>query len=188
MRRALLVAYATCDLQAREANPKAERFPTETQLGNYVRLPFKGGLAGPLERQTMMTGWDRDTDGVPVPAEQWLEDFTSAERSHPSMIQYWADKWKEPVRRTYNPNPVPEEKLRETMSGMPEDLFRFVADGPIKGDRSEALVALAWKLKQRGYGPDQAYAILCTADQRWGKYYLRPDGDIYLKDIIERTL
>lgn len=66
MRRALKVAYAAIELPAKEANPKSEQLKPG-QVGNYVRLPYKGALTNkgnPL-KQTFMAGWDHNNDGIP---------------------------------------------------------------------------------------------------------------------------
>lgn len=188
MRRALKVAYAACDLQAREANPKAETL-REGQLGNYVRLPFKGGLWSPQQRQTMMEEWDADSDGKPVCAAEWFANFEPGFRTDPRLVNEWASRWKEPERKRLEDPQVSVDELRILFDGMPPELFDFVANGPRgNGDRSEALVALAFKLKRAGYTPNQRYGIVVQADRRWGKYWERPDGEHYLAEIIERTM
>ena len=188
MRRALKVAYAACDLQAREANPKAEELRPD-QLGNYVRLPYKGGKNGCLERQTFMTDWNADNDGTPIGVGTWFGEFDSTMRAHPGTIDYWAGKWKEPKRKKFNRPSISEDRLKELFAGINQDLFDFIKDGPKgSGDRSEALVALAFKMRRGGYTPEETYAAVEAADQRWGKYHLRPDGDVYLLDIVERTM
>ena len=94
MRRALKVAYTTIDLQAREANPKQESLRPD-QLGNYVRLPFKGGLGHSLDRQVMMYDWGIESDGRPAQAVEWFDGFDDLMRVDPSTIQYWADaQWR----------------------------------------------------------------------------------------------
>jgi len=188
MRRALKVAYATIGLQAREANPKAEDLRPD-QLGNFVRLPFKGALEGFTDRQVIMEQWDETGDGLPVSVGTWFNNFTQASRTHPGTIQYWAEKWKEPKRKKIVDPQISESQLRVMFRTMPDPLFQFIKDGPAgTGDRSEALVALAFKMKRAGYTPEETYAAVKAADERWGKYYLRPDADVYLLDIVERTL
>lgn len=189
MRRALKVAYATCDLQAREANPKTESFPTPDKLGNYVRLPYKGALHGYQERQVMMENWDVDTDGTVVPVSVWFGRFDDTCRVHPGVVEYWSSKWKEPERKRIVDPQISEDALRRMFKSMPTELFSFIKDGPVgAGDRSEALVALAFKMKRAGYSPEETLAAVNAADQRWGKYHLRPDGDLYILDIVERTM
>jgi hypothetical protein len=188
MRRMLKVAYAAIDLPAREANPKSEHLRPE-QLGNYVRLPFKGALKGTPERQVMTAGWSSDDDGEPVPVADWFNSIDDDVRANPELIQRWSAKWKEPQRQRFENPQVSEEELATLACGMDPKLFQFLKDGPSTGtDRSEALVAFAFKLKNAGYTPDQRYGFIRAADLRWGKYWERPDGDVYLLDIVERTL
>ena len=188
MRRALKVAYAAIDLPAREANPKSEDLRPE-QLGNYVRLPYKGALTATEtpERQTFMKDFSSSNDGTPMSAAEFFE--TDPLRLAPDTIRYWANKWKEPTRERFNKPAISEEELRKVAVSMDRELFKFLKDGPPGfGDRSEALVAFAFKLKRAGYTPEERYGLLEAADRRWGKYHLRPDGDVYLLDIVERTL
>lgn len=192
VRRALKVAYAAIGLQAREANPKTEHLVSPTQLGNYVRLPFKADLASgePLTKQTMMTSWTADSDGIPVrSAEMWFASIVPSCRAHPSLFQYWADKWVEPERKRLATTALSDQQVRAMFKGMPDDLLGFIKDGPDgTSDRSEALVALAWKMKRAGYTGTEIYAAVDAADKRWGKYHMRPDGHLYIQDIVERTL
>lgn len=188
MRRTLKVAYATIHLQVREANPKAESL-REGQLGNYVRLPYKDSIGNHLERQTMTVGWSSEDDGEPIGVADWFNSFEPAFRTNPEHIHRWASKWKEPQRKQFTKPQVSEAELQRTFRGMNKELFEFVCEGPPGGgDRSEALVALAFKCKRAGYTPAETFAIVDAADRRWGKYHLRPDGEAYLLDVVERTL
>lgn len=185
MRRALKVAYAAIDLPAKEANPKSEEL-REHQLGNYVRLPFKGSLVETIRRQVMMEGWDQKSDGEPVQARRWFSEFD--QRAKVETIEHWASKWKEqPRQRLRSVDPVSDEKLEELLVGLPGDIFNFVKTGPVH-DRSGGLVALAFKLKQLGLSPSEIYRLVEVADQRWGKYVARPNRDEFLMDIVERVL
>lgn len=187
MRRALKVAYATIGLQAKEANPKAEEL-REGQLGNYVRLPYKSGMVMHVERQCMMASWGEATEGKPIQAKDWFADFCEKDRTDKTTIEYWAKKWVEPVKHRYTEPKISEEQLKLLAVNMSQDLFRFLMDGPKNGDRSEALVAFAWKLKYAGYMPDEIFGFIQAADLRWGKYHLRPNGTDYLLDIVERVM
>ena len=189
MRRMLKVAYAAINLPAREANPKAEKGTHSDWLGNYVRLPFKGGMFVPPERQTMMKGWDVTHDGEPMSADFFFHWFNSKHRAQPSDIQSWASRWVEPARKHLPQSRLSDDEIKRMFEHMPSDLFDFVASGPPRGgDRSEALVALAWKLKRSGFTAKEIYAAVCAADMRWGKYHDRPDGELYLQEIVERVL
>lgn len=190
MRRALKIAYQAIGLQAREANPKAERL-RDGQLGNYVRLPYKGGAQNPDgRRQVMMTGWSEDGDGEPMSVYEFMDGFDDYARVPTQTIEYWASKYIEPSRPVFEPRDVmvPGD-LKEVIGGFPQKLREFVTQGPPPGtDRSEALCALAYKLKSQGLTPDGMYAVMDLADRRWGKYADREDRTNYLADIVERTM
>ena len=185
MRRALKVAYAAIDLPAKEANPKSEQL-REGQLGNYVRLPFKGSMVENCRRQVMTHGWDQKSDGEPIQVRRWLYEFDH--RTAPETIEHWASKWREPKReRIEHVSPVSDEKMEQLMVTLPGDLFNFIKTGPTH-DRSGGLVSLAYKLRQLGLTPDEIYACVDVADQRWGKYTQRPNRESFILDIVERVL
>ena len=97
-------------------------------------------------------------------------------------------KWREPKReRLERVSSVSDEKLEQLMGNLPGDLFTFIKSGPVH-DRSGGLVSLAYKLKQLGLTPDEIYACVDVADQRWGKYVQRPNRESFLLDIVERVL
>ena len=100
MRRALKVAYAAIELPAKEANPKSEQLKPG-QVGNYVRMPYKGALSNkgnPL-KQTFMAGWDAQGDGVPVPCSDWLYEFDNSFTTPVVVIEDWGKRWIEPERK-----------------------------------------------------------------------------------------
>jgi hypothetical protein len=186
MRRALKVAYAAIDLHAREANPKQETLGAG-QLGNYVRLPFKGGFAGNLQRQVMMREWDASSDGTPIQAADWFTDFDGVLRAEPAHIEYWASKWFEPEKKHIaNVSPMSEADLH-MIDQLPARIHKFVMGDP-PYDRSQGLTALAHHLKRAGYTPQEAYKVVDFTDTRWGKYVGRQDREGLLLNIIERTL
>jgi len=45
-------------------------------------------------------------------------------------------------------------------------------------------VRLAYRLRSDGIAAETAYSIIRRADIRWGKFYLRPDGEKHLAKII----
>jgi len=187
MRRALKVAYAAIDLPAKEANPKQEALK-EGQLGNYVRLPFKGGLLGPLERQVMMRDWNSSRDGEPVQVTEWFDLFDQNMRTAPSVLEHWASKWREPARQHMEGAAEPfTENDAKLLDLLPGDLYLFIKNGP-RQDRSGGLVALAFKLKAAGFTPQEIYKVVDLADSRWGKYRDRANRELFLLDIVERTL
>lgn len=179
MRRALKVAYAAIDLPAKEANPKQESLRPD-QLGNYVRLPYPGGLIVTKERQTMMYNCTKDGDGVPFTLGEWLdrgEFYTPA-----PTIERWAAKWYEAPKPIINVS-------TETMDPAMLERFtwkqrRFFENGP-KGDRSAGLVALGHQLAQCGWQPQDVFTALWSAP--WNKYTERANGEEFVRDICERV-
>lgn len=183
MRRALKVAYASIDLVAKEANPKSETL-RPNQLGNYVRLPYKSFVRNPnIDRQIVMTNWNKDDDGQPMP----LDDFMEWDPATPNTVfERWAAKWREPVRTqgTYTSD-EDAVRLGQNITGTLKYLWR---DGPKnEHKRSDGLVALAFRLRDQGFTPDQVFTLVVDADHRWGKYWERPNGEEYLMDIVDRA-
>ena len=190
MRRSLKVAYAAIELPAKEANPKQEQLKPG-QVGNYVRLPYKGAFnnAGNQWRQCFMAGWDAENDGHPVPASDWLYEWDMSFATPCIMVDEWAARWKEPTRKVIvDLEKLDDTELAKVVSRLPGDLKLFVQNGPVS-DRSAGLVALAYKLRSQGYTAKEIYSIIEVADMLWGnKYADRPDGQKWLIDIVERVV
>lgn len=191
MRRALKVAYAAIELPAKEANPKSEQLKPG-QVGNYVRLPYKGAFKStslPQVRQTFMAGWNAKDDGVPVPASDWLYEWDNSFTTPNIVITDWADRWVETPRKVIvDLDKLDEPELKSTLSRLPGNLKLFVQNGPAS-DRSAGLVALAYQLRSHGYTAKEIYSIIAVADMLWGnKYGDRPDGEKWLIDIVERVV
>lgn len=188
MRRALKVAYAAIELPAKEANPKSEQLKPG-QVGNYVRLPYKGAWAGGTFRQTFMAGWDNQGDGSPIHVSDWLHEFDGSCTTNVDTITVWASRFREPERKLIvNLDTVPDGELKTLVDRLPGELRLFVERGPVS-DRSAGLVALAYKLRAQRYNAKEIYSIIRIADMAWGsKYGHRADGDKWLIDIVERVM
>lgn len=185
MRRCLKVAYAAIDLPAKEANPKSEVL-APNQLGNYVRLPYKGGLVVTPVRQCMMSGWGPSGDGLPVPIRGWLiPDLKWNGYSDPGRVSHWASKWYEPKRKsaTFNPADIPDD-VSSLLDGLDTGWRSKYTDGTAT-DRSETIVALAYWCARRGWKPQDTYAVLWWSP--WNKYRDRQDGERYVMDIVDRA-
>jgi hypothetical protein len=185
MRRALKMAYSIIDLPAKEANPKQEHLRPD-QLGNYVRLPYKGIMSGAIHngRQIVMSDWCKDHDGQMVPFPHFLEmePFSST-----TVLETWADKWYEPERKLVSVNTEVTADVEKILSGVDVKLRDFARNGP-KYDRSAGMVALAHKLKEARVSAQDAFSVVAWADAAWGKQYQnRLDGQGLLLDIIERA-
>lgn len=188
MRRCLKVAYAAIDLPAKEANPKQEVLGVN-QLGNYVRLPYKGGLLVAADRQTMVWGWNKTNDGQPVPFRDWVDGVYRAwdsrvdHLSDANVVRKWATKWFEPVRASQR------TELRDIDPNIEEHVlsnWRSMWRGEmLVGDRSSTFVAMAYAHAKRGHSPQAVFDILWACP--WNKYVDRPDGEKYVQDIVDRA-
>ena len=181
MRRAFLAVHQAVNYPATEVNPKQES--AGTGLGNYVRLPYHGQLNATGENRYML-----DENSNPIQFETFVELAMSSMASS-EQLESIASLWKqaEPQRFVSNTLAPMEVKLilMKSADAIPYVIWR---DGPLEGqDRSTALVRLAHKLHEGGIEPDEAFAVLKSADARWGKFYLRNDGDKELMKIVERT-
>ena len=184
MRRALKVAYSAIGLPAKEANPKSEKLRV-SQLGNYVRLPYKGFLQGHTERQTFVQGFDRHSDGQPLPLQEFLAEKKGVD---PGAIKKWAAKWFEPPRKHHvsAETLLEDDALRVLASRMLPQTYSVWHDGPRTADRSATLQALGHAFAKQGFTPKECYQLVAAADRMWGKYHQRVDGEGYIVDIVER--
>lgn len=184
MRRALKVAYAAIDLPAKEANPKSEQLRA-TQLGNYVRLPYKGGLVRTGERQVMMQGWASGTDGSVMSLERFISHSVHNEVfSNMVTLDKWAAKWYEPPRRAINLDIDVTADALTLADRLPSTWRTVWLDGAVR-DRSATFVAMAYDLARRGWKPQDVFNVLWFCP--WNKYRDRHDGEVYVQDIVERA-
>lgn len=183
MRRALKVAYAAIGLPAKEANPKSENL-RPNQLGNYVRLPYKSGLVVPKpERQTMVGGWDRHNDGVPMSFTDFISTPDVLMFTDHRKIHYWASKWYEPPRKHIHVE-VDDTDVLALAAVLPTDWRDTWREGNVR-DRSATFVAMAHNLAKMGWQPQDVFTILWGCP--WNKYRDRNDGVGYVQDIVERA-
>ncbi len=182
MRRMLLAAHQVAQVRPTEVNPKQTGQLGGQGLGNYVRLPYPGGLLSlPTERYVV------DNSGVSLP----LEDFVPralATRVTPDKVAEVAGYYIEPAP-TRRPVQEPIGDMAEAarlLTPLGRVIFR---DGPIEGrDRSTTLTHLAYECVKAGLAPGDALAILEDADLRWGKYLVRGQpGEVELHKLIERA-
>jgi hypothetical protein len=182
MRRCLKVAYAAIDLPAKEANPKSENL-RPTQLGNYVRLPYKAAAVTESERQTMMQGWSATGDGHPMSADLFLSELNDP-YSDPARVKHWASKWYEPPRKVINCDIDVTQDALALADRLPVTWRTVWLEGAVR-DRSATFVAMAYDLAKRGWRPQDVFNILWFCP--WNKYRERNDGEVYVQDIVERA-
>jgi len=184
MRRMLLVAHQVAEYPAREVNPKQSDV-SATKVGNYVRLPYYGGLQTTPARRVIL-----DEHDVPMPLDNFV---VSAKQSlvPVSVISHLASFYKEPVKpkTEIDWSSVDSENLEEALRSTSQ-LARIIwRDGPLEGqDRSTALMRLAHVCFRANISPSMCTVIVVDADKRWGKYHRRGDaGTEEIRKIVERA-
>jgi len=178
MRRCLLVAHQVCDYPAKEVNPKQE---TVSGFGNYVRLPYFGGMDGTPQERVVLDEYDK-----PMALSVFVEAALQS-RNKVAVIERVALMWKEPRRAELKfDKPIPSiSELRYYMSPY---TFKIWQHGPLDGsDRSSTLVRLADRLRRDGMRPEEVLSALIEADKRWGKFHSREDGLLQLESIVMKV-
>lgn len=187
MRNAFLVVHQIANIPATEVNPKQTTLQGK-KLGNWVRLPYPGGLKQTPERQVMV---DSNGDAIPFPMfVEYAYDkrvslaqlervaaLYSAPESKRSQVQ--VDQWSGDL-----------EPLRAKLGGLANTIF---CEGPLQArdgkqgrDRSSTLSRLAWLMaSERELSPTEAFALLVDADKRWGKFHDRDDCIEQLQRILD---
>jgi hypothetical protein len=183
MRRALLFACQIGEVPTTEVNPKSEGEDDPSFLGNYVRLPYPGMLqeCDRLGRRTMRDGL------TPIGLEEFL-DLAMVHLATISQLATVAQMWTPPVQThtiLVSGDVTLDEALRRKLSGL---VWKIVNEGPLDGsDRSGTLARLAFKCFDDNLSPDEALAVLTAADENWGKFSTRPDGQRRLASMVERA-
>jgi hypothetical protein len=180
MRRALLAAHQAINYPAKEVNPKQEN--AGAGYGNYVRLPYPRAVHGLFNAERVVL----DDNDQPMPLETFLKEAVGS-RATSAQLEAVARLWVPPSRThvAQMETSVDVKQALHKVGAIPYVIWR---DGPMEGnDRSSTLFRLAIKVKECNATPQEAYAIIKSADQRWGKFYLRPDGEQELIKIIERS-
>lgn len=184
MRRALMAACVAISYNPKEVNPKAEGPRPGTQgLGNFVRLPYGGYLTTreiPTQR-VMVDGFQ---------AGRWLQEFLA-------HIKLTATADLEAVAALWTPPPPPSTEIDydaglevEPILPMLDGLaFTMWRDGPLPGkDRSTTLAHLGRLTAERGLTATQTFAVLQSADVRWGgKFANRADGLEQIARLVENA-
>lgn len=179
MRRAFLAAHQAVGYPAKEVNPKQES--AGSGYGNYVRLPYPNAIAGDYTERIIL-----DDEDKPMELHRFLSEALQHRTDYTAL---------ESVSKLYTPPPrthvIREESdidvkaILRKAGAIPYVIWR---DGPLEGaDRSSTLFRLGCKLRDAGLQPGESLAVLRSGDRRWGKFYLRPDGDQELIKIIERS-
>jgi len=175
MRRALMAACKAIGYDPKEVNPKQEK---AVGVGNYVRLPYYGAINCGIPEDRYFV----DAEGLALDLVEALAVLEHG-KTTPEALASLAELWQPPqAMRSINTNNTFANTAM--MTGREWVIWR---DGPSEGsDRSGTLVRLARLMLERGVGADDVFPILKSADERWGKFYLREDCDEQIASIIER--
>lgn len=174
MRNALMAACQICEYNPKEVNPKqTDTVGLVKGYGNYVRLPY--GLGRPSGRQQCL--------GL------GLDDFVKAAYANrtPTVTL-------EAAAALYVPPPPPIPIVRDVDATADRTklnaLGKHVLEhGPLEGrqDRSTALMVLAHQCRESGLSRTEAFYVVAEGDQRWGKFFGRPDAQMRLEDVVRRA-
>lgn len=175
MRRMFLAAHQVVDVPAKEVNPKQERL-TVSQVGNYVRLPYPGGLE---ERRI----W---RDGEQLPLDIFLQEATT-HTTPKHVIEELATYWRPPAHEIQMTSP-PSHDMTVAASRLSREGQLIFAKGPTpNGDRSLALLRLAHRCAEAGLAPEDCLLLMEDADLRWGKFLTRTGGAKELHKMIVKA-
>lgn len=183
MRRMLLAAHQVADYPAREINPKQETLSSIKQYGNYVRLPYPDFMDTTTNRRRMITD-----DQQAILIADFL-DIAEQHRTDPETIKRLAGYYQPPkVATAINTDYQSCESLPDAMrklSPLGKVIWR---DGPLENaDRSRTLMKLAYECAKCGLNPSETKVVITDADLRWGKYYMRTNGELEIDKIVSRV-
>lgn len=175
MRRMFLAAHQVADVPAKEVNPKQEQL-ADRQVGNYVRLPYPGGLT---ERRIWV-------DGEPVELD-WFVREASAKRATTDQIKTLASYWR-PPQTSQQIISAPTQDMTEAAARLGYIGRAIFRNGPLpESDRSTTLLRLVVACHEAGLAREDCLLLLEDADLRWGKFMSRPNGHIELEKMILRV-
>lgn len=186
VREALLGVCQVVDAPTKEINPKSIGFDDPATLGNYVRLPYPGAMAHTSaiwpSRRVMVT-----PSGSAIPLTVFLPEAERHLASLEDMKRLQA--LYEPPKRIVPVRPSAgrlEGDIYKRMSGLAWTIFQ---EGPREGmGRGHTLYKLACLLVEGGHHtPDEVYQLCWEADQAWGKFHVRPNGEAQVLRVVERA-
>lgn len=183
MRNMFLAAHQVAEVPATEVNPKQTTL-AKGQYGNYVRLPYPNHSDTEATGQRMLAA-----DGMFMPLVDFVRD-AMASRVTPEVVAGLASMYQPPAKsnKTFNDYVFDDVNLLEAMAKLSPLGQVIWRDGPLEGkDRSSTLARLGHVCVSSGLNPSETKAVLRTADQRWGKYHLRHDGELEIDKLVVRV-
>ena len=181
MRRMLLVAHQVAEYPATEVNPKQETLASG-QYGNYVRLPYFNGLDMSDSHRRIL-----DDDGNAINLATFVE-LALANRIPTKVIEHLAGLWREPARNHTVVDMGETVGVKEALAHL-SPLGKVIwRDGPLPSkDRSTTLAKLGHECVRSSMTPSETKVVLQDADRRWGKYHLRPNGELEIDKLVVRV-
>ena len=186
MRKALLGATQIAKASTKEINPKQFEM-AEGQLGNYVRLPYPHALTDSemSDRRVMVS-----EDGFPIRYAEFVET-AHQQRANPALFEQYQSLWKPPRKAAQSQSlTITADELDGDLPSiyrMSKRTHHAFSYGPFEDtDRSGFLFRLGLYLADDGFTPNEALALLCNADERWGKFIER--GDLHeIEKIVSKV-
>jgi hypothetical protein len=184
MRRMLLGACELAGVPSKEVNPKSISLTPE-QLGNFVRLPYFGVLAGPLQRQVIV-----DRAGEPYPLDAFVErainHWTPPQLVRNARLQLYVEP--ETALRPVSDPRIDRSAPWRHRVGRRAQLK--LDHGPRElSDRSGWLYGLGMALAEDGLDHPEIVEALGEADARWcGKYEARRDAQVRYEEIATKAM
>lgn len=192
MRHALLVVRDFLKMSAREIYPKQTSLK-EGELGNYLRLPYPGVLAGidvDSTRRTMLKSHSHE----PMSLTYFLAAVAYAD---PADLEKLASRYTPPVvsevrwQRENFDTAKHDHIARHTLNRLNHALAWHVYNrGALDGnDRSSTLMRLANMAMTQGATMDECFSIVWSADSKAHsrKYVDRHDGEERIRQLVERV-
>jgi hypothetical protein len=177
MRRAFLSAHEVIGLPPKEVNPKQEE---ANGLGNYVRLPYPGGIDSMPENRYML--FDREDE--PMTLKQFIDSAYDT-RVNINLLRPLAERHR-PKTRAVLDQLQTSASVQEALTHVNAFVKNIWREGPFESrDRSNTLCKMVHKMHEQGTPMNMAYIILADADKRWGKFHLRTDCVEQLVKIVE---
>jgi hypothetical protein len=177
MRRAFLSAHEVIGLPPKEVNPKQEE---ANGLGNYVRLPYPGGIDSMPENRYML--FDREDE--PMTLKQFIDSAYDT-RVNINLLRPLAERHR-PRTRAVLDQLQTSASVQEALTHVNAFVKNIWREGPFESrDRSNTLCKMVHKMHEHGTPMNMAYIILHDADKRWGKFHLRTDCVEQLVKIVE---
>lgn len=190
-RNAMLWLCGEANVPTTEVNPKQTSMSSPDQLGNFVRVPFFGGVA---INDMEPTARAQRPIRMPVTWERLeVEEFLDA--AEQTLIA--SDKMRELASRyvpPMAPSPMPYvgepiEVDKDWIKNLPPLLKSILKGGMGRShDRSSWLYYLACTCSEEGLSPEDALAFVEVADALHStKYQNRPDADERYRELVERA-